>query len=150
MDIKSTQLEPEATPLSEEEAMEYLADIEERVLESSNASMHSVLALNYLLNRLDESHLQNSEVKSRLCDLWIKIKSSGLELGDPPILFGVAENTEKSFSSEENQLDDGTEPIEVVFREDVEHTKLEREADDEDELDQEEIEASLERETDIS
>lgn len=67
----------------------FVADVSKRVLEPGTSHLHSVLALNHMLRQSNMPELLDADLKEQMKDLWIKLKSTGMQLNDPPILFGV-------------------------------------------------------------
>lgn len=84
-----------------EELQAYLTDIEEKVIDSDEAYLHSVIAINELLNLPNADEIFDEELKGRVRDLWIKLKSTGVHLNDPPLLFGLPENFGQEEENEE-------------------------------------------------
>lgn len=76
-------------PLTRDELKVYLTEIEQRVIEGNTAYMHSLVAMNELLRRPEVPSLLDNELKTQMQDIWIKLKSTGLQLVDPPLLFGL-------------------------------------------------------------
>lgn len=73
----------------------FLAEISRRIVESPNSYMHALLALNHLLRLPNAREILDEDLKEQMRDIWKKLRSTGLQLNDPPILFGVGElNTE--------------------------------------------------------
>ena len=88
-----TQENKEVTQLcSKEEIQAYLTELEKRVIESEGSYLHSILALDKLLRLPNAEEVIDEQMKSQMRDLWIKLKSSGIKLADPPLLFGLPEN----------------------------------------------------------
>ncbi len=67
----------------------FLADIGKRVLEPNSSYLHSVLAMNHLLRQANLPELLDTDTREQMKDLWIKLKSTGMQLNDPPLLFGT-------------------------------------------------------------
>lgn len=91
--MNSEKKEEQTTPVyTKEDVRAYLADIEQKVIESNDAYLHSVLALNQMMRLPNAAELFDDEVKAQMRDLWIKLKSTGIKLTDPPLLFGLPED----------------------------------------------------------
>ena len=71
-----------------EEVQEALSSIAQQVVGSQTAYLHSMVLLNQLLRLPNAVELFDADLKSQARDLWVKIKSSGLQLADPPLLAG--------------------------------------------------------------
>ncbi|MCB0322163.1 MAG: hypothetical protein KDD69_01285 [Bdellovibrionales bacterium] len=97
----------EQKPLTRDEVQAYLADIEEKVINSDGAYMHSVIALNQLMRLPHANEVLDEKLKEQMHDLWIKLKSLGVQLSDPPLLFGLPANF--GHESEEIPIDNDPE-----------------------------------------
>lgn len=82
--------------LTKKDITSFLADISENLETSSNGCIHSVLALNNLLRQPNAEKLFDEATKKQAQEIWVKIKSTGLQLGDPPLLFGLPKSEEAS------------------------------------------------------
>lgn len=78
--------------VKKEDIQAYLDDIEEKLLESGNAYLHSLIALDEILRHPKSAQLLDSDMKTQLRDLWSKIKESGIQLDNPPLLYGLPED----------------------------------------------------------
>lgn len=82
----------ETKPLTKKEIEAFVAEIEKRLVSDKPAYMHSMLGLNLILRQPNLATTLDNELKDQLKDLWLKlIKSTGLQLANPPILFGYPE-----------------------------------------------------------
>ena len=70
----------------------FVAEISRKVVDTNPAYLHSMLALNYLLRQPNLKELLDPDLKEQLKDIWLKLKTTGLQLQDPPILFGIPDN----------------------------------------------------------
>ena len=82
------------------EVKKFVADIEKMVAARAGADMASLIALNSLLCLPNAEELFDDELKSAVKDLWISLKSYGIELDDPPLLFGLPEGFGEDDSQE--------------------------------------------------
>lgn len=73
--------------MTKKELTSFLAEIEKQVVASDKNYLPSMLALNEVLRQPNAAKLLDKALKDQARDLWVKIKSTGLELTDPPILF---------------------------------------------------------------
>lgn len=78
---------------TKQEIENFVAEISRQVVGSSTAYMHAMLALNHILRQSNAEEFLDHDVKEQIKDLWIKLKSMGLQLNDPPILFGAPDLT---------------------------------------------------------
>lgn len=102
---------------SKEELKTYLAEIERKVIESNGAYMQSLMAINELLRHPDVPGLLDSELKSQMQDVWIKLKSTGIQLADPPLLFGLPQNFGEVQEEEPTPDEEHEELVEIELRE---------------------------------
>lgn len=80
---------PETQAYSKKEVQAFLADIAEKVVDSHGSYLHSILALNHLMRLPNASELFDEALKEQGRDLWLQLKSVGLQITDPPLLFGA-------------------------------------------------------------
>lgn len=73
--------------MTKKEITSFLSEIEQQVIASDKNYLHSMLALNEILRQPNTGKLLDKALKDQAKDLWAKIKSTGIELEDPPILF---------------------------------------------------------------
>lgn len=69
------------------EIQAFVADLSKNIVDKSPAYLHSVLALNHILRQANLNSILDADLKEQLQDVWKRLKSTGLELQDPPILF---------------------------------------------------------------
>ena len=82
-----------------EEIVVYLTEIAKKVLDTKSSYLHSMLALNELLRLPNAGELFTGDLKDQARDLWLKLKSTGIQINDPPILFGLP----KEFTPEDGK-----------------------------------------------
>lgn len=85
--IKEVFMEEKKKAMTKKELTSFLAEIETQLVDSDQNCLHSMLALNEILRQPNASKLLDKGLKTQAKDLWLKIKSTGVELEDPPILF---------------------------------------------------------------
>ena len=86
----------------------FLTDLSEHVADSQGNYLHSLIALNELLSQPNAEKLFDSELKAKAKEIWIKLKSSGLELNDPPLLFGAPEGDKGSSKASQGKASSTT------------------------------------------
>ena len=91
-EAKDVAAEEERKAYTREDVQAFLSEIAERVISSNNAYLHSVLALDHLLREPNAAELFDGDLKEQARDLWVKLKATGLQLNDPPVLFGIPED----------------------------------------------------------
>jgi hypothetical protein len=89
-----------AKKYTKKDIKDYISDIEKKIVNSDGAYLHSIVALNEILRVPEIQDLLDDELKGHMRDLWVKLKSSGVQLTDPPILFGLPED----FGKEQEML----------------------------------------------
>jgi hypothetical protein len=75
------------------EVREILDAIAHKIIESNTVYMHSMLLINKLLRLPNAREIFDADLKQLARDLWIKMKSTGLQLNDPPLLFAESDLT---------------------------------------------------------
>ena len=93
-----------AAKLTKKQVKAYLADIEKKVINREGADMASLVAINDLLSLPNAEQLLDTELRTQIKDLWIKLKSGGIQVDDPPLLFGLPEGFGEEEVEEEEEL----------------------------------------------
>ncbi len=70
---------------------ESLLTIRDRMTEGVAAPINALSAMNHILNIPEVSSLLNKENKEVARDIWLRIKQSGVQLKNPPLLFSADE-----------------------------------------------------------
>ena len=94
----------EAAKITKQQVKAYLADIEKKVIDREGADMASLVAINDLLNLPNAQDLLDDQLRTQLKDLWIKLKAGGIQVDDPPLLFGLPEGFGEEEVEEEEEL----------------------------------------------
>ncbi len=89
---KSKSSDSKSNSVSKEMLVEYINDIAERTLQEDESKLHSVIAINQILSDNDKLSMLDEEMKEQLRDIWSRIKGAGIQLVDPPVLFGLPED----------------------------------------------------------
>jgi hypothetical protein len=71
---------------SRADVQDALSAIAVKIMESQAAFLHSMLFLDRLLRLPNAGELFSGDLKTQARDLWLKAKSAGLQLEDPPLL----------------------------------------------------------------
>ncbi len=79
---------------TKKDVQEVLDTVARRLLESHTSHLHSTLMLNTVLRLPNASELLDEKLKAQAKDLWTKLKSTGLQLVDPPLLFGLPQKAD--------------------------------------------------------
>lgn len=69
----------------------FLVSIRDRMTDGSVAPIYAMSAMNSLLSMAEIYSLLDNENKEVARDIWLRLKQSGLQLRNPPILFGEDE-----------------------------------------------------------
>ena len=76
-----------------EDVQVLLDEIQSRVANDNLSSLHTLVSLNTVLRLPNAREILDDDLKAQARDLWLKVKASGVNLTDPPILF----NNEREF-----------------------------------------------------
>ncbi len=91
-DSQSSEKAEGITQISKpEELKALLMNIRDKMSEGVGAPIFAVSAMNYALCRPNIYTLLNDENKELARDVWLRIKSAGLHVKSPPMLFGADE-----------------------------------------------------------
>lgn len=74
--------------LNEADLKVSLLNIRDKMAEQVAASVYAVSAINQILTTPELYKLLNEENKELSRDIWLRIKQSGFQLANPPMLFG--------------------------------------------------------------
>jgi hypothetical protein len=74
-------------PITVEAIRETLDAVAQNVVGTQSSYMHSMILLDQLFRDPSARELFDADLKEQAKDLWLKIKSTGLQLNDPPLLF---------------------------------------------------------------
>jgi len=95
--VPEAKAEPAAAELpkiyTRKELEAFIVEIAAKVVDKEPAYLHSMLAMNHILRQPNLHELLDADLKEQLKDIWLKLKTTGLQLQDPPILFGIDENS---------------------------------------------------------
>jgi hypothetical protein len=133
----------------------FLTEIETKLAESNDVTMHTMLAINHLLRNSQTPKFLDENTKERIKNIWNKISLSGLELNKPPLVFGAPELIDNGNNILDDNLDDGTEVISITLPPDKEEkqkpTKAAKTEEEEDEeYDEDEDDSGVESDEDES
>ncbi len=70
----------------------FVAEIAAKVVDKQPAYLHSMLALNFILRQPNLNDLLDEDLREQLKDIWLKLKTTGMQLQEPPILFGIPDS----------------------------------------------------------
>ena len=70
---------------TKKELKAYVADLEEKVVGSTGAHLHSLIAINEILRSPGIESLLDEGLKGQLRDLWIKLRSANCRCRTPSI-----------------------------------------------------------------
>lgn len=70
-----------------EEVFNFLNDVSRQLEESQIPPVHTMLALNTMFRAADAKKIFDDELKEKARALWLRIKATGVQVIDPPILF---------------------------------------------------------------
>ncbi len=78
--------------ISKEALHEYVQDISQKASLPDESRLHCAIAINQILSNAEYVNLLTEDSKGTLKEVWHKLKSDGIQLEDPPLLFGLPEN----------------------------------------------------------
>ena len=84
--------ESEPKVYTRDDVESFLGDIAKKLVDNESTHVHTMLALNRIFRLPNAQELFDDELKEQARDLWRKVKSTGLKLSDPPLLFDGSEN----------------------------------------------------------
>ncbi|MDR2338406.1 MAG: hypothetical protein LBE20_07205 [Deltaproteobacteria bacterium] len=94
---------------------ELITEIETKLAESDDITMHTMLIINHLLRDSQTPKFLTEDSKQRIKNIWDKISLSGLELNKPPLIFGAPELVNNLNNVLDENLDDGTDVISITL-----------------------------------
>ena len=71
------------------ELKNFLIGIRDKMTEEQSSPIYSVVAMNHVMNTPELCDFMDDEIKEIARDIWLRIKQSGLQLRNPPMLFGT-------------------------------------------------------------
>lgn len=78
---------------SKEDLKAFLVGIRDKMTDQSAAPIYAVSAMNFALNLPTIYTLLDNENKEIARDIWLRIKQSGMQLRNPPLLFQPEEDS---------------------------------------------------------
>ena len=99
---------------------EFLNEIEAKINTDSDVTMHTMLAINDLLCNSKTPQFLTDATTARIKTIWNKISLTGLELNQPPLIFGTPELPVGQDIVADNNLDDGTDVLSITLPPDKE------------------------------
>ncbi len=78
--------------ISKELLLEYIQDIHLKANSADESRIHCAIALNQILSDQSSLNALSDEGRNLLKEVWTKLKSEGIQLEDPPLLFGLPDN----------------------------------------------------------
>lgn len=76
-----------AKKTTKRELTAYLSDLNAQLEESPGNTLHSMVFFNQLLRDPEATKHLDDDLKIQAREIWTRLKESGLELNEPPILF---------------------------------------------------------------
>lgn len=74
------------------ELKSFLLNVRDKMAEGSAAAIYGLSAINFVLNLPDVAGLLDNENKELARDIWLRVRQSGLQVRNPPMLFGEDED----------------------------------------------------------
>lgn len=97
--IKGEEVRAAAEPTSEEsgsgiepitnraDLKKFLTHVQDKMMNDAAPPLYVMSALNYVLNHPNVYELMDQECREIARELWLRLKKSGLQLRNPPLLF---------------------------------------------------------------
>jgi hypothetical protein len=76
---------------TKEALKEFLLNIRDKMEDRSASPIYALAALNHVMNLADIGALLDKENKELARDVWLRLKQSGFQLKNPPLLFDAEE-----------------------------------------------------------
>lgn len=67
----------------------FLNTIHDKLTEDVGSPIYALTAMNHIMNLQSVYDILDSETKELARNIWLRLKASGLQLRNPPILFGA-------------------------------------------------------------
>lgn len=83
----TNSVEGVAEVMNEAELKSFLVTIRDKMSEGTCPAIFSLSSMNYVLNQPNIYEVMNKENKELARDVWLRIKQSGLQVKEPPMLF---------------------------------------------------------------
>lgn len=80
--------EPAQALSTKEDLKVFLLNVRDKMMDEQAAAVYAMSALNYVLTVDNVYGLLDNENKELARDIWLRLKQSGLQLKNPPLLFG--------------------------------------------------------------
>jgi len=77
--------------ISRQALADFIADISAKSISPNESLLHCAVAINQILTNSETALLLDEDLKSQLKDVWLKLRNTGIDLIDPPALFGLPE-----------------------------------------------------------
>jgi hypothetical protein len=90
---KGNGLEPPEALSSVEDLKKFLRSVLDKMSDDQAAPVYSLALMNHLLNLPTIYSLLDNENKELARDIWLRLKASGVQLRNPPLLFGGGSET---------------------------------------------------------
>jgi len=74
---------------TKEELRDFLLNIRDKLADRAAAPVYALSALNHIMNKPVIYELLDKENKEIARDIWLRLKQSGFQLKNPPLLFGA-------------------------------------------------------------
>ncbi len=103
---------PAAAPaITRADVRAFLAEIAAQVATGKAPTLHTMLALNGMFRLPNAKEIFDEELKKEAHDLWMKVKSAGLQVLDPPLLFGEPSNASEFLTSDVDGEESGDDVV---------------------------------------
>ena len=70
----------------------FLLNVRDKMDDESASAVYALTAMNYVMSLPEVYSWFNNETKEIARDIWLRLKLAGLQIRNPPMLFGEAED----------------------------------------------------------
>jgi hypothetical protein len=77
---------------SKTQLKEFLLNVRDKLADGSSAPIYTATALNYAMNLPEIYDYLTKENKEIARDIWLRLKQAGMQINNPPLLFGSDED----------------------------------------------------------
>ncbi|MBX7145593.1 MAG: hypothetical protein K1X79_14170 [Oligoflexia bacterium] len=89
---KGSEVEGLGEITTKEQLKTFLVEVRDRLADQSAAAVYAVTAINHMMSLPSIYSLLDNETKEIARDIWLRIKQSGMQLRNPPLLFQPEED----------------------------------------------------------
>ena len=77
--------------MTKAEIKKFIEEVSTKLNENEGNSLHALVALNAILSEPGIEKSFDADLKEKAKEIWLTLKTKGIDLIDPPFLFGIPE-----------------------------------------------------------